>query len=87
MIRLALILITLFNSALFATELPNKCSRDQNPNEFTILSYHEIADKSETPDSSYAVAPSDFDQQIRWLIDSGYHFIFLSLKQSGLCDQ
>ncbi|MCK9373825.1 MAG: poly-beta-1,6-N-acetyl-D-glucosamine N-deacetylase PgaB [Sulfuricurvum sp.] len=58
-----------------ANELPNVCSRDQNVNEFTVLSYHEIADKSETLDTSYAVSPSNFEQQIRWLIESGYHFI------------
>ncbi|MDP3301263.1 MAG: poly-beta-1,6-N-acetyl-D-glucosamine N-deacetylase PgaB [Sulfuricurvum sp.] len=79
--------MTLLSSVLFATELPNKCSRDQNPNEFTILSYHEISNKSETLDSNYAVAPSDFDQQIRWLMDNGYHFIgidaILKYRKSG----
>ncbi|MDD2368546.1 MAG: poly-beta-1,6-N-acetyl-D-glucosamine N-deacetylase PgaB [Sulfuricurvum sp.] len=58
-----------------ANELPNICSRDQNVNEFTILSYHEIADKSETLDSTYAVSPSNFDQQMNWLIENGYHFV------------
>lgn len=58
-----------------AAELPNRCSRDQNPNEFTVLSYHEIADKSETLDSSYAVTPSHFKEQVEWLVSKGYHFI------------
>ncbi|MDD2829314.1 MAG: poly-beta-1,6-N-acetyl-D-glucosamine N-deacetylase PgaB [Sulfuricurvum sp.] len=58
-----------------AHDLPNKCSRDLNPNEFTILSYHEIADKTQTLDSTYAVNPVHFEEQMRWLIENGYHFI------------
>ncbi len=58
-----------------ANDVPNICSRDQNPNEFTVLSYHEISDKSETLDSSYAVTPEHFEEQVLWLIKSGYHFI------------
>ena len=54
---------------------PNMCSRDQNPNEFTVLSYHEIADKSETLDATYTVTPKHFDEQVKWLLDNGYHFI------------
>lgn len=73
--RLALALIALASSCLMATNEPNSCSRDKNPNEFTILSYHEIADKSETLDSNYAVTPEHFEEQIRWLTQSGYHFI------------
>ena len=67
--------MTLLSSALFANELPNKCSRDKNPNEFTILSYHEISEKSETLDSSYAVTPTNFEAQVQWFIKNGYHFI------------
>lgn len=70
-----LLLLSILNGYAMANEVPNRCSQDQNPNEFTILSYHEISDKSETLDSNYAVAPSNFDQQIRWLIGNGYHFI------------
>lgn len=58
-----------------ANELPNACSRDQNDNEFTILSYHEVADKSETLDPSYTVTPAHFNEQIHWLINNGYHFV------------
>jgi biofilm PGA synthesis lipoprotein PgaB len=65
----------LTSSYVIANELPNKCSRDQNINEFTILSYHEIADKSEILDSNYAVTPAHFEEQIHWLMDNGYHFI------------
>lgn len=64
-----------FSSYILANELPNKCSRDQNVNEFTILSYHEIAQKSEILDSNYAVTPAHFEEQIDWLRDNGYHFI------------
>lgn len=71
-LSLALLLSSNF---LIANDMPDICSRDQNMNEFTILSYHEIADKSETLDSSYAVTPGNFEQQIHWLIENGYHFI------------
>lgn len=63
------------SNCVMANDLPTQCSRDQNVNEFTILSYHEIADNSETLDPTYTVSPSNFDQQIHWLIKNGYHFI------------
>lgn len=74
-IKLVLVAITLSSTALLANDLPSACSRDQNPNEFTILSYHEISDKSETLDSTYAVTPSNFSEQVQWFIENGYHFI------------
>jgi biofilm PGA synthesis lipoprotein PgaB len=58
-----------------ASEMPNPCSRDRNPNDFTIFSYHEIAEKSETLDSTYAVSVASFEAQMKWLIENGYHFI------------
>ncbi|HAC90738.1 MAG TPA: poly-beta-1,6-N-acetyl-D-glucosamine N-deacetylase PgaB, partial [Planctomycetaceae bacterium] len=60
---------------LRANETPNPCSRDANPNDFTIFSYHEIAEKSETLDSTYAVSPANFEAQMQWLVDQGHHFI------------
>jgi biofilm PGA synthesis lipoprotein PgaB len=74
-LKLLLVLIGITSSYLMANEMPNMCSHDQNQNEFTILSYHEIADNSETLDATYAVTPSHFDEQMNWLIDNGYHFI------------
>lgn len=65
----------LFCGSLMANDLPNPCSRDRNFNEFTIFSYHEIAEKSETLDSTYAVSAANFEAQMKWLIDEGYHFI------------
>lgn len=50
---------------LLAVEMPALCSRDQNPNEVTILSYHEIALKSETLDPTYTVTPENFAKQIQ----------------------
>ncbi|MGD9969430.1 MAG: poly-beta-1,6-N-acetyl-D-glucosamine N-deacetylase PgaB [Sulfuricurvum sp.] len=79
--RLAFALKLLFALFVFsavsasANDMPSACSRDKNPNEFTILSYHEIAEKSETLDPSYTVSPENFERQIRWLIDNGYHFV------------
>lgn len=70
-----LITAWLFCANSMASELPNACSRDRNPNDFTIFSYHEIAEKSETLDSSYAVSAASFEAQMKWLIDNGYHFI------------
>lgn len=65
----------LFCGDLMANDMPNPCSRDRNSNEFTIFSYHEIADKSETLNSTYAVSAANFESQMKWLIDDGYHFI------------
>lgn len=60
---------------LSAKDSPAPCSRDQNPNELTVMSYHEIAEKSETLDPTYTVSPANFEKQMRWLIDNGYHFV------------
>ena len=73
-LKLIFLLISFTNYAV-AQELPNMCSRDQNVNEFTILSYHEVADKGETLDSTYTVTPVHFAEQIKWLLNNGYHFI------------
>ncbi len=87
LLKLILIVIGVASSYVLANDLPNVCSRDQKPNEFTILSYHEIADKSKTLDSTYAVTPSNFDHQMHWLMDNGYHFIgindILKYRKSG----
>lgn len=70
-----LMMACFFSGSLMANEIPNPCSRDRNPNDFTIFSYHEIAEKSETLDSTYAVSVASFEAQMKWLIDDGYHFI------------
>jgi biofilm PGA synthesis lipoprotein PgaB len=70
-----LMIACLFCGVSMADEMPNPCSRDRNPNDFTIFSYHEIAEKSETLDSTYAVSAANFEAQMKWLIDDGYHFI------------
>ena len=75
MVKLILTLIGVVCSYVLANDLPNACSRDKNPNEFTILSYHEISDKSETLDSTYAVTPANFEAQVQWFIKNGYHFV------------
>jgi biofilm PGA synthesis lipoprotein PgaB len=74
-LTLFLTLIALNCNSVLAKDLPNPCSRDKNPNEFTILSYHEISEKSETLDASYAVTPANFESQVQWFIKNGYHFI------------
>jgi biofilm PGA synthesis lipoprotein PgaB len=70
-----LMIACLFCGVSMADEMPNPCSRDRNPNDFTIFSYHEIAENSETLDSTYAVSAANFEAQMKWLIDDGYHFI------------
>jgi poly-beta-1,6-N-acetyl-D-glucosamine N-deacetylase len=75
MAKAMLIMACLFCGNLMANDLPNPCSRDRNFNEFTIFSYHEIAERSETLDSTYAVSAVNFEAQMKWLIDEGYHFI------------
>jgi biofilm PGA synthesis lipoprotein PgaB len=74
-LKFIFVFMAFLGSYVGANELPDECSRDQNPNEFTILSYHEIAEKSETLDATYAVSPSNFEHQMQWLQDHGYHFI------------
>ncbi len=72
----AIILLVIgFAPCAVAQEHPSACSKDQHPNEFTVLSYHEIAEKGETLDSSYTVTPARFEEQILWLKKKGYHFI------------
>ncbi len=73
--KVLLLSFSFFGTLSMAQGHPNMCSRDQNPNEFTVLSYHEIADKSETLDATYTVTPKHFDEQVKWLLDNGYHFI------------
>jgi biofilm PGA synthesis lipoprotein PgaB len=43
--------------------------------EFTVLSYHEIADPADALTPSYAVSPTNFLRQMDWLRNHGYHFI------------
>lgn len=74
-LKIFFVLTVVSNSFIVANDLPHKCSRDANPNEFTILSYHEIAEKSQTLDSTYAVSPHNFEQQMHWLVENGYNFI------------
>ncbi|MDD2790212.1 MAG: poly-beta-1,6-N-acetyl-D-glucosamine N-deacetylase PgaB [Sulfurimonas sp.] len=75
LLKLLFVLAFFIVSNVVANEFPTLCSRDQNVNEFTILSYHEIAEKGETLDSTYTVTPQKFEKQINWFIESGYHFI------------
>lgn len=86
-VKFILVLMAVTSSLVMANDVPNICSRDQNPNEFTILSYHEIADKSQTLDSTYAVTPVHFEEQMHWLAENGYHFIgvddILKYRKSG----
>ncbi len=74
-VKLFAVFMVITNSFMLANDFPNICSRDQNPNEFTIMSYHEIAEKTKTLDNTYAVTPSNFEHQMHWLIENGYHFI------------
>jgi len=74
-VKTMLMMACLFCGNLMANEMPNPCSRDRNSNDSTIFSYHEIAEKSETLDSTYAVSVANFEAQMKWLIDNGYHFI------------
>jgi biofilm PGA synthesis lipoprotein PgaB len=45
------------------------------PVKFTVLSYHEIAERNDALLPGYAVSPANFAQQMQWLKDSGYHFV------------
>src|SRR5512137_983519 len=45
------------------------------PVKLTILCYHEIDDRSDALIPGYAVKPAQFEQQMAWLKESGYHFV------------
>jgi poly-beta-1,6-N-acetyl-D-glucosamine N-deacetylase len=45
------------------------------PVKLTILCYHEIDDRSDALIPGYAVKPEQFEQQMAWLKESGYHFV------------
>ena len=52
----------------------------------TILSYHEIAERSDALIPQYAVTPENFAAQMQWLKASGHHFVSMSevlASQSG----
>jgi biofilm PGA synthesis lipoprotein PgaB len=70
-----LFILIFLKGLLVANDAPHPCSRDRNINEFTILSYHEIAKSTETLDAWYAVNPKNFEDQIVWLINHDFHFI------------
>lgn len=78
----------LLTKILFATTMPDECSKDQNPNELTIISYHEIVDKSIMKDPTYTVSPVNFEKQINWLKQNKYNFIdidtFLKYRKTGI---
>ncbi|SMF22527.1 biofilm PGA synthesis lipoprotein PgaB [Pseudogulbenkiania subflava DSM 22618] len=44
-------------------------------NKLTILTYHEIADKSDALEPAFAVSPTNFVRQMDWLKNNGYHFV------------
>ncbi len=59
--------------ALFAA--PAASALPQTDEEFTVLSYHEIAEKADALIPEYAVSPTMFVRQIDWLRNNGYNFI------------
>lgn len=47
------------------------------PVKLTVLSYHEIAERSDALVPNYAVTPANFAAQMQWLHDSRHHFVSL----------
>lgn len=45
------------------------------PTQLTILSYHEVAERSEALEPAYSVTPTNFVRQIDWLRNNGYNFV------------
>src|SRR5437762_3056827 len=43
--------------------------------QYTVLSYHEIAERADALIPEYAVTPENFKSQMEWLRDNHYHFI------------
>jgi biofilm PGA synthesis lipoprotein PgaB len=53
-------------------------SRAETEEKLTILSYHEIAERTEALGPQFAVSPTNFVRQMDWLKNNGYHFVSLS---------
>lgn len=51
-----------------------RIARDPD-HEPVVLAYHEIAEPSGAVIPDYAVTPEAFEEQLRWLVSHGYHFI------------
>lgn len=54
---------------------PGASALPQTDEEFTVLSYHEIAEKKDALIPEYAVSPTMFVRQIDWLRNNGYNFV------------
>ncbi|HVY87291.1 MAG TPA: poly-beta-1,6-N-acetyl-D-glucosamine N-deacetylase PgaB [Hyphomonadaceae bacterium] len=63
--------------AIIAVICPSRASAQSEPSaeKFTVLSYHEIADKADALIPEYAVTPTMFVRQIDWLRNNGYNFV------------
>jgi len=59
----------------------------QTVEEFTVLSYHEVADRAEAAVPDYAVTPTAFVRQMDWLRNHGFHFVsvgdILAAREGG----
>ncbi len=68
-------LLRLLRCLLIAALLPPAPARAAERDDFTVLSYHEIADPADAVTPAYAVSPTSFLRQMDWLRNHGYHFI------------
>lgn len=59
----------------FAAVAPAASALPQTDEEFTVLSYHEIAEKNDALIPEFAVSPTMFVRQIDWLRNNGYNFV------------
>ncbi|MHA3103124.1 poly-beta-1,6-N-acetyl-D-glucosamine N-deacetylase PgaB [Acinetobacter sp. ANC 3791] len=46
-----------------------------NPTTLTVIGYHEVTDDKEALIPMYSVSTARFEEQVRWLQKSGFHFI------------
>ncbi|MHA3058023.1 poly-beta-1,6-N-acetyl-D-glucosamine N-deacetylase PgaB [Acinetobacter sp. ANC 5584] len=46
-----------------------------NPTTLTVIGYHEVTDDKDALIPMYSVSTSRFEEQVRWLQKSGFHFI------------
>ena len=72
--------------ALGAT--PGSATRQRDANhDVVVLAYHEISEPKQAAIPEYAIAPRDFEAQLTWLVQHGYHFIsvdqLLSASRGG----
>ncbi|MFO1377436.1 MAG: poly-beta-1,6-N-acetyl-D-glucosamine N-deacetylase PgaB [Steroidobacteraceae bacterium] len=68
-------LLLLLSCCVLALSLPSAGAHADVSAKLTILCYHEVDDREDALIPGYSVKPGQFEQQLAWLRDAGYHFV------------